>query len=179
MATATARGLCVICGKEKRGVKCEGCSQMFCFEHLPVHLQQLSAELDEIEINRDIFRQTLNEQINDPKNYSLIKQIDRWEEESIKRIQQTAKECRQLLSQQTTQHIPKIEVNLIKLTAQMRQIRKENDFNEIDLSQFKQKLAKLTKELDQPSNVSIQQDSTSLIKNISVVIFTRKCVYHI
>jgi hypothetical protein len=179
MATPTAKGLCVICSKEKRGVKCEGCSQMFCFEHLPVHLQQLSAELDEIEMNRDIFRQTLNEQTNDPKNYSLIKQIDRWEEESIKRIQKTAKECRQLLSQQATQHIHRIEVNLTELTTQMRKIRKENDFNEIDLSQFKQKLAKLRKELDQPSNVSIQQDSTSLIKNISVALSSRKFVYHI
>jgi hypothetical protein len=179
MATPTGRGVCVTCSKEKRGVKCEGCSQMFCFEHLPVHLQQLSDELDKIEMNRDVFRQTLNEQINDPKNYSLIKQIDRWEEESIKRIQQTAKQCRQLLSQQTSQHIHEIEVNLTELTAQMRQIRKENDFNEIDLSQFKQKLTQLAKELDQPSSISIQQDSTSLIKNISVALSSRKFVNHI
>ena len=44
---------------------------------------------------------------------------------------------------------------------------------------FKQKLTQLTKELDKPSNISIQQDSTSFINKISVVVSSRKFVYHI
>jgi hypothetical protein len=179
MATTTGGGLCVICGKEKRGVKCEGCSQIFCFAHLPVHRQQLSDELTETETNRDIFRQTLNEQTDNPEKHPLIQQINQWENDSIKKIKRTAKECRQLLLQHTTKHIRRIETKLGDLTDQIRYIRKEDDFNEIDLSQLKQKLANLTKELDQPSNVSIQQDSTSLIENISVALASRKFVNHI
>jgi chromosome segregation ATPase len=178
MATPTGRGECKICGKERRAVKCEGCSQIFCFDHLPVHRQQLSDELNEIETNRDIFRQTLNEQTDNPEKHSLIQQINQWEKDSIQKIIRTAKECRQLLLQHTTEDIHRIETKLADLTDQIRQIRKEDDFNEIDLSRLKQKLTQLAKELDQPSNVSIQRDST-LIKNISVALSSRKFVYHI
>jgi chromosome segregation ATPase len=176
MATATGKGRCVTCGKEKRAVRCEGCSQLFCFDHLPDHRQELSIQLDDIEVNRDLLRQTLTEQTTDPKKHSLIKQIDQWEDESIRKIQQTAKECRQLVLQHTTEHINQIEDNLTKLTDELRQTRQENDFNEIDLRELKQKLTQLTEELDKPSNVSIQQDSASPINKISVVVLSRKCL---
>ena len=65
--------------------------QIFCFNHLTDHRQELSQQLDEIEINRDIFRQTLNEQINNPKKHSLIKQIDQWEEDSIEKFNKQQK----------------------------------------------------------------------------------------
>ncbi len=94
MATATGKAQCLICGKEKSAVRCEGCSQAFCFNHLNDHRQQLNQQMDEIEINRDLFRQTLNEQINDPEKHFLIKQIDKWEFDSIKIIQNTAKQCK-------------------------------------------------------------------------------------
>jgi len=61
-------------------------------------------------------------------------------------------------------------------TDQIRLNRKENDFNEINLRRFQEKLTKLSKELDQPSNVSIQQDSASLVNTISVVVSSGKCV---
>jgi phage regulator Rha-like protein len=179
MATATGKGRCVICGKEKRAVRCEGCSQLFCFDHLPDHRQELSIQLDEIEVNRDLLRQTITEQTTNPKKHSLIKQIDQWEEDSIKIIQQTAKGCRQLVLQHTAKHIDQIEVNLVKLTDGLRQTRQENDFNEIDLRELKQKLTQLAEELDKPSNVSIQQNSASLINKISVVVSSRKCLNYI
>jgi hypothetical protein len=176
MATATGKSRCVTCGKEKGAVRCEGCQQIFCFDHLTNHRQELSQQLDEIEINRDLFRQTLNEQTNNREKHSFIKQIDRWEEDSIKKIEQTAKECRQLLLQHTIEHINEIEVNLAKLTDQLRQTRKENDFNEIDLCQLKQKMTQLTEELDKLPYVSIQQDSASFINKIVVVVPSRKCI---
>jgi hypothetical protein len=40
----------------------------------------------------------------------------------------------------------------------------------MDLNQLKEKLTKLEKELDQISNISIQQQSASCIEKISVVI---------
>jgi hypothetical protein len=176
MATATGKGRCITCGKEKRVVRCEGCSQLFCFDHLPDHRQQLSAQLDEIEVNRDVFRQTLTEQTTNPKKHSLIKQIDRWEEDSMRKIQQTAQACRQLILQHTTEHINQIEVNLVKLTDELRLTRQENDFNEIDLCEFEQKLTQLTEELNNPSNLSIRNDSLPLINKISVVISSREFV---
>jgi chromosome segregation ATPase len=92
-------------------------------------------------------------------------------------IEQTAKECRESLFEHTSKSINQIEINLAKLTDQMRQIRKENDFNEIDLNQLKNKLTQLAKELEKPANVSVQQESKSLINKISIVVSSRKFVF--
>jgi hypothetical protein len=174
MGISTGKGRCIKCDKEKSAVRCEGCSQLFCFDHLPDHRQELSIQLDEIEVNRDLLRQTLIEQTTNPKKHSLMKQIDQWEEDSIKIIRQTANDCRQLVLQHTTDHINQFEGNLVKLTDRLRQTRQENDFNEIDLRELKQKLIELTEELNKPSNVSIEHDSASLINKISVVVSSRK-----
>jgi DNA repair exonuclease SbcCD ATPase subunit len=177
MATVTGKIQCVICKKEKSAVRCEGCLQIFCRIHLNDHSQQLSQQLDDIEINRDLFRQTLNEQINHPQKHVLIKQIDKWESDSIEIIQKTAKECREKLLQHTNQHFNQMEMNLTKLTNKMREIRQENDFNEIDLNNLKQKLTELEKQLDQIPNVYIQEDSTTFVKKLSVIISSSKYVF--
>jgi hypothetical protein len=176
MATGL-RKHCVKCGRAKATLKCAGCSQDFCYDHLPDHRQELSEQLDEIEVNRNLLRQTLNEQTNNSKQHSLIKQVDQWEKDSIQIIEQTAKQCRDLLLEHTTKSINQIEINLAKLTDEMRILRKENDFNEIELDQLKNKLAQLTKELDKPPNVSVQQGSTSLINKICIVASSRKFVF--
>jgi chromosome segregation ATPase len=98
----------------------------------------------------------------------LIQQIDQWERESINEIRRRADEARQLLLMHTTNHIAEIEVKLAKLTDQLRQNREENDFVETDLNHWKDELTRLTKELAQPQNVCIRQDTSSLVKNILV-----------
>jgi hypothetical protein len=176
MAARMDKPRCIMCGKDRSAVRCEGCLQIFCYNHLTDHRQELNKQLDEIEVNRDVFRETLTEQTTDPKQNSLIKQIDKWEEDSIRKIRQTAEESRQLLLQYTTEHITQIEIDLNKLTEGLRHIRQENDFNEIDLNQFKEKLIKLAETLEQPSNVSIQEDFASPVNKISVVVSSSKCV---
>ncbi len=168
MATATGKARCVICSKEKSSYKCGGCSQEFCFNHLADHKQELSKQFDEIEVNRDLFRQTLTEQTTDIQKYALIQQIDKWELDSIEKIRQTADEARQLVLQNTTSHITELETNLNKLTQQLKESRQENDFNETDLRKFQEELAWLTKALAKPSNISIRQDSIPLITAISI-----------
>jgi hypothetical protein len=79
MATATIKNRCVICNKEKASFKCEGCSQTFCYNHVTDHRQQLNKQLEEIEIMRDLFRQTLTEKSADTQKHPSIQQINRWE----------------------------------------------------------------------------------------------------
>jgi hypothetical protein len=50
----------------------------------------------------------------------------------------------------------------------------ENDFNEIDLREFKRILMQLTEELDKPSNISVQRDSASFINKISVLVLSSR-----
>ncbi|CAF0934778.1 unnamed protein product [Adineta ricciae] len=169
VAIPSTKTRCVTCAKEKRAVRCEGCLQLFCYDHFLTHREDLNKRLDDIEISRDLFRQALNEQTNHPQIHLLIKQIDQWEKDSIKTIQQTASDCRQLLIQHTTKHVHQIESNLTKLTNQLRDLRQENDFNEYDLDQFQQKTKQLAEQLDQLSNITVREESTQLINKISVV----------
>ena len=169
MATGTGKARCVTCSKAKSAVRCEGCLQTFCYEHLPDHRQELSTELNKIEDQRDLIRHTLNEKTADSNKNSLMQQIDQWEQDSIENIQEAAKECEQKLLQHTTKYVNRLETDLAKLTNQIRQSRIENDFDEINLNDFKEKLLQLAKELEQPSSISIQQDATALVNKISVI----------
>jgi hypothetical protein len=168
MATSTGKTHCVKCSKEKSTLRCGGCLKEFCFNHLEEHRQELNKQLDEIQVNRDLFRQSLTEQTKEPKSHPLIQQIDKWKHDSIKKIEKTAEEAKQLLVKHITGYFDEIEIKLNKLTNQLREIREENDFNEINLRQFQEELTQLTTELAKPPIISIRQDSSSFINNIYV-----------
>jgi outer membrane murein-binding lipoprotein Lpp len=169
MAKATPTGQCSICFKKPGTFICGGCLQNFCHNDLTKHVQNLGKELDGIENDHDEFRQILNDQKNDSTKRSLIQEIDKWEEDSINNIKQTAEECRQELINYTNKFIIKIENKLDDLAKELKQTREEHEFNEIHLNRFKQNLNKLKQELDKPSSVSIQQESSKFINKIFVI----------
>jgi chromosome segregation ATPase len=179
MATEkTNRNLCDACEKPKGISKCEGCGKIFCYNHFGNHRQELNEQLDEVEVIRDLFRQTLTEQTEDPQKHTLIEQIDHWERDSIEKIQQTANEAREMLLKHTTKHISDIEAKLEKLTDQLRVSRQENDFVETDLHQWKQQLSQFTSELSKPSTITLQQDSKPLVTKISINITSGRFAYY-
>ncbi|CAF0986505.1 unnamed protein product [Adineta steineri] len=169
MTKEIPRSHCVKCGKDRSTSTCLGCLNDFCYNHLAYHRDELSRQLDHIELNRDVFKQNFNEEIKHPEKYYLLKQIDKWEKDSIKIIQQTAIECKKILMQYREQYLDQIELNLNKLTEKLRKIRQKSDFNEIDLSHFKNKFHKLQKQFQLSPNVYIHQNSTALINKISIV----------
>jgi len=170
MATPTAKTECFSCRKETRTFKCEGCSQNFCLNCLTIHVQTLSKQLDEIEHDHDQFREKFNDQKDDPEKHPLIQQIDKWEKDSINKIEQAAHECKQKLINYINNHFIEIENKLNDTAKEIIRIRQQNEFNEIDLNQFKENLNKLKEELDKPSNVSIEEHSSTFIKKIFVII---------
>jgi chromosome segregation ATPase len=174
MATATGKSRCATCDKGNAILKCGGCTQDFCYNHFGDHRQQLNTQLGEVEVNRDLFRQTLSEQTAEPQKHSLIKQIDQWERDSIKKIRQATEEARQTLLQHTNTHIKHIEVKLNKLTDQLRQGREENDFVETDLRHWNEQLTQLTNELNKQSNISLRHDSKPFVTKLYVEIAIRK-----
>jgi DNA anti-recombination protein RmuC len=176
MAGALNKARCVICGKERSTVRCEGCSQTYCLNDLEEHRQELSKQFDEVEVTRDLFRQTLMEQTTKRQNHELIQQIDQWEHDSINKIRQTAEETRQLLRKHTDGFFTEIQDKLNKLTNQLQESRK--DFFETDLQQWKEQLEQLKENLDKPLPVAIRHDSTPLVTKIFVDV-TGKHLYHI
>ncbi|CAF1124498.1 unnamed protein product [Adineta ricciae] len=173
MATSTSKVQCVTCAKDKGTVQCHGCSQSFCFKHLTDHRQQLNQQFDEIEMTRDLFRQTLTEYSNNLQKHLLIKEIDRWEQDSINLIRKTAEEARQHMHKHTTEHLSKMEKKLNDLTKQLKEGREDDDFVEIDLQQWNQQLTQMNEELMKPTNIKVKQSSTPLIRMINVEIFDK------
>jgi chromosome segregation ATPase len=175
MSTATGKTHCATCEKEKVAYKCEGCSQDFCLNHLNDHHQLLIQQLDDVDNQRNIFRQILTEQTKNLQKHFLIQQINQWENDSINKIKQTADVARQLILQHAGKHINRIEIRLTKLTEELKRIRKEDDFTEVHLNELKQKLKQLEEQLNNPPNVSIEQEnSSSFINKISVLISSGK-----
>lgn len=168
MATAGGKAYCVTCKKEKVTFKCGGCSEEFCYKHLGDHQQELSRQFDELEVNRDVFKQSLTEYIAQTTNDQLIERIEQWKQRSITIIQQTAEETKQTLVDTQSQYFGGIEEDLNKLTDQLRQTRKDNDFNEISLRHFQNELDRLTRALEESLTISVEEDPTLFITKIFV-----------
>lgn len=166
---------CIECGKDKFTSRCLGCLADFCYQHLRIHRDELSRQLDHIELCRDLFQQSLNERMSSTEKYALMKQIDQWEEDSMEMIHHTAQQWRKMLIEQTNEYFQQINVSLVQLTKQLRKLRQQNDFNEIDLNHFKEKLKKLQKQFQQSPNIYIQQHPTTFINNISLLASFGKC----
>ncbi len=96
-SSSSTKAPCGTCDCKSLGIlKCEGCSQIFCRKHVNEHRDMLSHQLDEIVLEHDTIQQMITEQ-NDQENnhHSLLDKIDKWEKDSIVKIQQTAEEVRQ------------------------------------------------------------------------------------
>ncbi|CAM2716636.1 unnamed protein product [Rotaria socialis] len=171
MATAAINSKqCFICKKEKSNLySCDGCSEKFCSQDLPKHHQEHVLELEKIVTDCDAFQQNISEQVKYLNHCSLIKQVNEWERDSIRKIKQTAADCRQRLIKSTDDNIADIKKKLNQFITDLRKMRDDDDFNEIHLNNLRVLLEELKKELEQPLNVSILEESTSLINKISII----------
>ncbi|CAF1003015.1 unnamed protein product [Adineta steineri] len=170
MAMANNKRKCYTCDRENNTYTCEGCSKRFCSTHIPEHQQILIDELNHISHGYNEFKERINEQKQNPQNHSLIKQIDQWETNSIEKVQQKAQDCREIVNEFLRTFINAIEMKFNDLNRQIQQLHKENDFNEINLNYLRNQLRKITEELNDPSNISIQQNSQPCINDISIII---------
>ncbi|CAF4117453.1 unnamed protein product [Adineta steineri] len=144
---------------------------------LSEHKQILNDELNYITNEYNEFKQRINEQKQNPQhlqNHSLIKQINLWEIDSIKKIQQNAQECREIFIKDSQTCIDDIEMKFHDLSEQIKQIHEENEFNEMNLYYLRNQLIEITEELNNPSKISIQQDPQSFINEISFIPLEKK-----
>lgn len=168
MATSSMKTVCVVCNKEKITYLCHGCSRKFCLPHLTEHRQDLALQLEQLENDHDGLRQKLHDQQNNQIDHPLMNRIDQWEKNSIAKIKRTADQCRTKLI--TCANVCRIraEKKLNHLAEQMRDMRQENEFNEIDLNELKIRIRKLEEELVQSADISMEQTSTAFVNSISV-----------
>ena len=170
MATAIPKKICFLCDKLKVPYLCPGCSKQFCFDDLQKHRTYIKQEFDQLHNNHDLIREQIDDLKTDPIKHPFIEQIDRWENDSINKIRETAQQCRMKWIQYLTSFLRQKENILNDLAKQMNEIHQENDFNELDLNRLKGNLEKLEEQLKQPTNVSVKQQSTSFINKIYLLV---------
>ena len=162
--------LCILCEKIKVTFRCRGCSNDFCLHHLTQHHINIQKQFDHLQNDHDQLRQQTNDYKMDPTKHPVIKQIDQWEEDAINKIKQHAQLCKTKWIDHSNAFLQQIEDKLSHLADEFKDIREDNAFNEIDLNDLKQRLERVEKELNYPTNNSTEQGSTSFINEISLLI---------
>jgi chromosome segregation ATPase len=148
MATANVKTPCSICEEEMSTFICRGCSKDFCFNHLTEHRQFLNTQLHYIQNDYNQFRQRIIDLKNNPEQHLLIEEIDQWEINSIEKIKQRAKQCREILINYTIEILNQVELKLNHSNEQLIPLQN-------NLDQLRGKLEQLKRELNQPTNLPI------------------------
>ncbi|CAF4122542.1 unnamed protein product [Rotaria socialis] len=158
--------ICSVCNKDKITYECKGCSIDFCYNHLTEHRQKFTEDLIKVENDRDQFQENFVQQKENILNHVVIQQINKWENDSIRKIKGTAEQCRQIFIEQATYCYNQIEIKSNKLHTEIIDIRDEDEFNEVLLLQLRVELNKLIDELAQSPNIKVHQDSSPYINKI-------------
>lgn len=169
MSKSSGKSKCSICEEETNTFMCRGCSKDFCFDHLTEHRRYLSEQLGFIQNDFNQFRQKTIDLKKGNDNHPLIRQIDCWEIDSIRKIKQKAEECRRLVIDYTNKAIDQVEKNLNKTNEEyFSRTKPKKDFSEIDLQELKEKLAELNKQVYQTRTLSMEHKSDPFVGEISI-----------
>ncbi|CAF1314045.1 unnamed protein product [Rotaria sp. Silwood1] len=125
----------------------------------------LSDELDAIVLEHDTLQQMIVDHSNQEKNHHfLLTQINKWEQDSIIKIQQTAEETRQQVEKLIDSHTGKISKELYDLSERLRKARIDNDYVENDLCTWTTMLEKLKLDLTTIAPlIDIYEDRTKIL----------------
>lgn len=142
---------CTACKESQAMDICQGCSQhVYC------------------EYNE--FRRNIIEQKIDPTKHRRIKEIDRWEIDSIEKIKEVAQQCREKWIKYLDRCLTNTEKKLDALSQQI---------NDMDLHRLKYRLQNLQDGLHRTTNVPMKQESTSFINKIFVLSSIEKGIFNL
>ncbi|CAF1317798.1 unnamed protein product [Rotaria sp. Silwood1] len=158
---------CVLCNKSGGILVCDGCQQAFCGKHVSEHRQYLAGQLDGIMQEHDILQQELTQP--SLKKNPLLKKIDKWEKDSIAKIQVAAETARKTLQELLEQSKEKLLKTCSDIRENLRASHEADDFSETDLIQWKKQLKELQLEITSPSSAKLIQN-----KNAPIYIMTLK-----
>lgn len=174
MASSSVRKQCASNNgcKQVAVANCEGCSKAFCIKHFTDHRHLLEEEMNVIIDEHDYLKNSLNHQTINCDSHPFIKKINKWEEESIVKIQRRAKELRQEVIQSTSTHANGLSKELEQLSERLKRGREQDDFIEADLQLWKETLKSIKTNLNSQSKFSINQNNNiSLVQDISINFF--------
>jgi hypothetical protein len=164
-ASVTGKKQCVTCSKNGGIMTCDGCQQSFCGKHSVEHRQELTNQLDGIMQEHDLLQQELGQSSIDN---SLLKQINKWEKESITKIQVAAKVARADLQQILDRSKEQLSKACHDIAVNLHSSREADDFSENDLNQWIEQLKELKLEITSPLSLKLIEDEQSKISLIAI-----------
>jgi hypothetical protein len=131
----------------------------------------LSIQMDEDVVPlHDQLQENLLEQTKKSIDHPLMKQIDKWENDSIEKIHQTANKAREDLLFIIEKHTNKIKQDFVDLTKELKTARNNDQFFENNLKEWIQKLNHLSTHLETLPEINFQylNNNPSFISNILI-----------
>jgi hypothetical protein len=156
---------CVICGKSGGILICNGCQLTFCSKHVVKHRQELTYQLEDIMQNHDLLREDIEQSSN---GYFHLRKIDKWEKESIKKIQLAAETARVDLKEiidKSKRRLTRISHDIV---VDLNSSWKTDDFSENDLLRWKKQLNDLRLEIKSLYSIQFIEDQQYPIYPITI-----------
>ncbi|CAF3093040.1 unnamed protein product [Rotaria sp. Silwood2] len=167
MASAAWKQACMTCYKSGGVATCGGCQRWFCGKHFIEHRHELTAKMDDIGQEHDLLRRDLLQENN---VQSLLSHIDDWEKKSIKNIQEAAEKARADVRELIEHSKQQLYPTLRQVAEQLQLRRESDDYTEIDLEHWVEKLKEIRKLLEEYSSIEISENvpTQSLVGRIQV-----------
>lgn len=175
------KNACATCDQAVGMFTCRGCLKNFCSHHTLEHRRALEQQMNEIIHNHNTLNDTLNLQSVDENYLHLKEEIEKWENQSIRKIRQTAEGLRQELENLVEQQRKIHQEKLAPLSEELTIARESQDFFEQDLLKWTEKLNKLRLEIIDYKKIRIEQSQPLISKinlNRSAVQQALPVVYH-
>jgi hypothetical protein len=157
---------CVLCNKNGGILTCDGCQQAFCGKHVIEHRQQLTIQLENIMQEHDIIQQDIGQP---PDSHPVIEKIDKWEKESITKIQVAAGKARADLRQILDSSHERLANVCRDVATKLRDAREAENFSEIDLARWIQRLNEVKLQVKSLSMIHAVEDNNSAVHLIKIM----------
>ncbi|CAF1250297.1 unnamed protein product [Adineta steineri] len=140
-------------------------NKTYCKFHNDQHRKLLDEQLDWLTVDHDDLQQKLLDHESTPNYHPSMSVIDKWEQESIARIQNIAVLARQRLLDVLNQHIVEVKKELKTLTPKMREARNRiKPFDDTNIQEWKTLLQNLKKLPDYP----VINDESNIIYGVTI-----------
>ena len=146
---------CSKCKTARAITTCHGCCESYCNKHFSHHRQELSLQMDTLGQNYDLFRRDLSEKTEE---HPLIARINTWEEESMKKIRETAALARTEFQKLLEKIKSDLQTSVTTAVIEIKDYRESDSYTEIELKRWINQLSELQTEFESPCHVSIEND---------------------
>ncbi|CAF1493924.1 unnamed protein product [Didymodactylos carnosus] len=132
---------------------CKGCETIYSTSHFQQHRQQLAQQLDKIVHQHNLLQELLyptsssSMQENNIKQSDLLKIIEQWKYETIKRIEDAAELAQQQVTQLMNETTDKVKKDFRLVANEITHSQSEDNYVEQDLDSWTEQLNKLKQQL--------------------------------